>query len=121
MVRILATVAGVVVLGVGGLVIAGQDVFTPVASPNSQAVSGEAVGARGQEGLQTVKLSVQKMDCAGCTYILRRTLEGVDGVVSAKVSYGEESAVVTYDPSRCGVAQLVAATAGIGFPSTVIE
>jgi copper chaperone CopZ len=61
------------------------------------------------------------MDCAGCTYILRRTLEGVDGVVSAKVSYGEETAVVTYDPARCGVAQLVAATAGIGFPSTVIE
>ncbi len=119
--RILAAVVGVVALGVGGLVVAGQNVFTPAAPPNSQAVTGEAVGAREQVGLQTVKLSIQKMDCAACTYILERTLEDVDGVASAKVSYGEETAVVTYDPSRCGVAQLVAATAELGFPSTAIE
>ncbi len=119
--RILAAVVSIVALGAGGLVVAGPNVFAPAAPQVSQAIAGDAAGARGQEGLQTVKLGVQKMDCAGCTYILRRTLERVDGVVSAKVSYGEETAVVTYDPSRCGVAQLVAATAGIGFPSTVIE
>ena len=61
------------------------------------------------------------MDCASCVYILRRTLENVDGVASAKVSYGKETATVKFDPSRCRVAQLVAATASIGFPSTVIE
>ena len=119
--RILAAVAVVVALGAGGLVVAGQNAVSPAAPQVSQAITGDTAGARGQEGLRTVKLGVQKMDCAGCTYILRRTLEGVDGVVSAKVSYGEETAVVTYDPSRCDVARLVAATAGIGFPSTVIE
>ena len=119
--RILAAAAGIAALGAGGLVVAGQNVFTPAAPQISQAIAGDATSARRQAGLQTVKLGVQKMDCAACTYILRRTLEGVDGVVSAKVSYGEETAVVTYDPSRCGVAQLVAATAGIGFPSKVIE
>lgn len=119
--RILAAAAVIAALGTGGLVVAGQNVATPAAPQVSQAITGDSASAKGQEGLQTVKLGIQKMDCAGCTYILRRTLEGVDGVVSAKVSYGEETAVVTYDPARCGVAQLVAATAGIGFPSTVIE
>ncbi len=119
--RILAAVVGAVALGVGGLVIVEQNVFTPAASPNAQAVTGEAVGAREQVGLQTVKLSIQKMDCAACTYILQRTLEDVDCVATAKVSYGEETAVVTYDPLRCGVVQLVAATAELGFPSTAIE
>ncbi len=101
---------------VGGLVVAGQNVIPPSAPQISQ-----AIGAQNPQGLQTVTLKVRQMSCAACTYILRRTLEGVDGVASAKVSYGAETAVVTYDPARCGVAQLIAATAGIGFPSTAIE
>ncbi len=121
MTRIPAAVVGIAALVVGGLVNAGQNIPAPGAPQISQAIAGEAVSSKEQTGLQTVTLKVQKFDCAGCTYILRRTLEGVDGVASAKVSYGEETAVVTYDPSRCDVAQLVAATAGIGFPSTVIE
>lgn len=116
MTRIFVALAGVVALGVGGPVVAGQSISPPAAPRISQAVA-----AKTPEGLQTVTLKVRQMSCAACTYILRRTLEGVDGVISAKVSYGEETAVVTYDPARCGVAQLIAATAGIGFPSTAIE
>ncbi len=119
--RILAAAAGVVALGVGGLAVAGQYANAPGAPWISQAVTGEAVGAKESEGLRTVTLKVQRMNCAACTYILRRTLEDIDGVAAAKVSYGKQTAIVTYDPSRCGVAQLVAATAGIGFPSTAIE
>ena len=121
MTRIPAAVVGVAALVVGGLVVAEQNFLAPGAPLISQAIAGEAVGAKARQGLQTVTLKVRKMSCAGCTYILRRTLEGIDGVASAKVSYGKETAVVTFDPAQCGVAQLVAATAGIGFPSTVIE
>ena len=121
MTRIPAAVIGVAALVVGGLVVAGPNFSAPGAPLLSQAIAGEAVSAKRLKGLQTVTLKVRKMDCAGCVYILRRTLEGIDGVASAKVSYGKETAVVTYDPSRCGVAQLVAATASLGFPSTVIE
>lgn len=121
MTRIPAAVVGVAALVVGGLVVAGQNFLTPGAALISSAIAGEAVGAKAREELRTVTLKVRKMSCAGCTYILRRTLEGIDGVASAKVSYGAETAVVTYDPDRCGVAQLVAATASLGFPSTVIE
>jgi copper chaperone CopZ len=121
MTRILAAVVGVAVLAVGGLVVAGPNFFATSSPQTSQAVIAEAVSTKEREGFRTISLDVQKMDCAACAYILRRALEDVDGVASAKVSYGEETAVVTYDPARCGVAQLVAATAGVGFPSTVIE
>ena len=115
--RIAGVIAGVAILGVSGLLVAGENLVT---APAPQAVSEQPLQAA-LHGLQTVTLKVRKMDCAGCVYILRRTLEDIDGVASTKVSYGKETAVVTYDPSRCGVAQLVAATASLGFPSTVIE
>lgn len=113
MTRIFAALVGIAVLSTGFLVVAGQNISTSGAPQIAQAKAGQ--------GLQTVTLKVAKMDCASCVYILQRTLEGVDGVASAKVSYGKETAIVKYDPAKCQVAQLVAATAGIGFPSTVIE
>ena len=110
---------GIVALGIGSFVTFGTD-FRVRLAPIAQAVAGEPVTTSGQQ-LQTVKLRVENMDCAGCSYILRRTLTGVEGVTAAKVSYEQKTAIVTFDPARCGVAQLVAATAGIGFPSTAIE
>ncbi len=115
--RILGLVVAVAILGGGGLLVAGE---RPGIAPKLWAASDQPSQAT-PRGLRTVALKLRKMDCAACTYIIRRTLEDIDGVASAKVSYGEERAVVTYDPSRCGVAQLLAATAGLGFPSTVIE
>lgn len=115
--RIVGVVIGVAILGVGGLPVAGEHIGT---APKLWAASDRPSQAA-PRGLRTVALKLRKMDCAACTYIIRRTLEDIDGVASAKVSYGEERAVVTYDPSRCGVAQLLAATASLGFPSTVIE
>ncbi len=103
-------------VGVAALIAVGVTFPAPAAPGISQSVAAEL-----PRGLQTVTLKVKKMDCAGCVYILRRTLEDVDGVASAKVSYGKATAIVEYDPTRCRVAQLTAATAGIGFPSTVIE
>lgn len=116
MTRIPAIVAGIAALIAGGLVFAGMNFSAPGAPRISLAVAAEL-----PQGLQTVKLKIKKMDCASCVYILRRTLEELDGVASAKVSYGKATAIVEYDPTRCRVAQLTAATAGIGFPSTVIE
>ncbi len=69
---------------------------------------------------RAVALNV-KMWCASCPYIVKRTLQGVAGVLDVKVFYDEQRAVVRFDDERTSVAALTKATADVGFPSTVVS
>ncbi len=71
--------------------------------------------------LQTVTLKVENLWCASCPIIVRRALERVEGVSKAQVSFRSKTATVAFDPSRCDVAKLIAATAAYGFPTSVIR
>jgi len=70
---------------------------------------------------RTVRLAVDGMWCAGCTYIVKKTLAGVSGVTAVDVSMAEKAAVVTFDDAETDVARLTEATAGVGFPSRVAD
>ena len=65
---------------------------------------------------QTVTLSVG-LWCPSCTYIVTRTLQGVDGVLDVRVSYEDQVAVVRFDDETTDVTALTEATASVGFPS----
>jgi mercuric ion binding protein len=70
---------------------------------------------------RTVRLAVDGMWCAGCSYIVKQTLASVPGVTQVDVSMAEKAAVVTFDDAKTDVAGLTEATAGVGFPARVIE
>lgn len=65
---------------------------------------------------RSVTLNV-KMWCASCPYIVKRTLQSVDGVLDVTVSYEDQIAVVRFDDEKTSVATLTQATADVGFPS----
>ncbi len=65
---------------------------------------------------QTVTLSVD-MWCPSCSYIIKRTLAEVPGVLVVKVSYDDQVAIVRFDDEKTGVSALTQATADVGFPS----
>jgi mercuric transport protein len=65
-----------------------------------------------------VVLAVEGMTCASCTVTVRRALLNVDGVEAADVSFAPPRAVVSFDPTRATVADLMAATAAAGYPTT---
>ncbi len=67
-----------------------------------------------------VTLSVPDMTCLACPITVRKSLERVDGVIKAEAYLESQTAVVTYDPARTGVAALIEATTNYGYPSTVI-
>lgn len=67
---------------------------------------------------KTVTLNIA-MWCASCPYIVKRSLEGVEGVAEVAVSYEDQSATVTFDDQLADVAALTTATAEIGFPATL--
>jgi len=68
--------------------------------------------------VETVRLNVKKMTCNHCVMAVKKSLEEIEGVVSAEVTLSPPRAVVTCDPSRVTVDRLTAATGEEGYPST---
>lgn len=70
-------------------------------------------------GTHTATLAVTNMDCAVCPITVRKALERVPGVDSAKVDFKTKRAVVAFDPAKTTPEALTKATADAGFPSSV--
>ena len=68
---------------------------------------------------RTVTLDVTKMDCAVCPITVRKALEKVPGVDTAKVDFKTRRAIVAFDPAKTSPEALTRATADTGFPSSV--
>jgi mercuric transport protein len=102
--RILLWVVAVFVLGL---------LFLPYILP--YAFAGETGGSA---AISQVTLSVRNITCAACSVTVKKGLTRVDGVKDAKVTSIPPQAMVTYDPAKVRVEQLVEATTKAGFPST---
>lgn len=70
---------------------------------------------------KSVTLTVEKMTCVTCPYIVKKSLTKTEGVQSAEVIFDEKKAIVVFDESKISVEQLIAATTNVGFPSTLAE
>ena len=68
---------------------------------------------------RNVTLDVTKMDCAVCPITVRKALEKVPGVDSAKVDFKTKRAFVAFDPAKTSPERLIRATAAAGFPSSM--
>jgi mercuric ion binding protein len=66
---------------------------------------------------KTITLVVSNMFCADCPFIVKKSLEQVQGVGKVAVSYKDKTAIVTYDDSKTDVKGLTAATTNAGYPS----
>jgi copper ion binding protein len=58
--------------------------------------------------IKTTSLSITGMTCDMCVANVTGRLKGVDGVISANVSLTERRAVVSYDPSKTNIDELIA-------------
>ncbi|MBW4983500.1 heavy metal translocating P-type ATPase [Mameliella sp. CS4] len=69
----------------------------------------------------TVKLSIASMSCASCVGRVDKALEAVPGVLEVNVNLAAETATVRYVEGAATHADLLAASADIGYPATVAE
>lgn len=67
-----------------------------------------------------VTLKVTGMTCGGCVLGVRKVLTRLPGVTTSDVSYEGQRAMVSYDPARVTVAQIVAAIGTLGYTATVV-
>jgi mercuric ion binding protein len=77
-----------------------------------------AVGALAAGG-HSATLAVSNMDCATCPITVRKALEKLPGVASAKVDFKTKLAVVSFDPAKTKPEALMKATSDAGYPSTL--
>ena len=70
-------------------------------------------------GAHSATLAVSNMDCATCPITVRKALEKVPGVETAKVDFKTKLAVVSFDPAKTKPEALTKATADAGYPSTL--
>jgi mercuric ion binding protein len=61
------------------------------------------------------------MSCNVCPITVRKALETVTGVASAKVDFSTKRAAVVCDPTKASVNALTKATVDAGYPSYVRE
>lgn len=70
---------------------------------------------------QTAQLSVPGMNCPVCPITVKKSLQGVKGVISASVDYDSKTATVRFDDQLTTTESLREATQNVGYPSTVVE
>lgn len=66
----------------------------------------------------TTTLRITGMHCASCGLLVDDELEDIDGVDRATTDARRGVAVVTYDPARVAVSQLLAAVTAAGYVAT---
>ena len=70
---------------------------------------------------QTIKLSVPGMNCASCPYMVEQAISKVDGIKSVEATMDDRTATVIFDDVLATVSEIQAATASIGYASTIIQ
>ncbi len=66
-----------------------------------------------------VVLNVEGMTCAACSVTVSKSLKRVDGVQEVNVTLTPPEAVVTFDPAKVKVEQLIEATKNVGYQTSV--
>ena len=77
------------------------------------------LNAEARDTSRQVILHVEGMTCGGCTLATRKMLRRLDGVEKAVVTYEPPRAVVTFDPRKVSVEQMIAAIKTLGYRATV--
>jgi mercuric ion binding protein len=63
--------------------------------------------------------SIENMTCKMCDITVRKAIEKVDGVTSAKVDYESKTAQVTFDSVITSINQIEEASTMAGYPAKV--
>ncbi len=102
--------------------LASETALLTVDGPARLTEASEALTALGYPARTArVTLNIASMSCASCVGRVDKALADVPGVISVSVNLAAETAVVDYLEGAVSVADLMAATAAIGYPSEVAE
>ncbi len=68
-----------------------------------------------EEGLCSIRLSVDGLRCASCVWVTENVLQRTEGVAEATVSYATGRASLRWDPHLIGIADIAGQIAALGY------
>lgn len=71
-----------------------------------------AVAAEAHPAAAIAALHVEGMTCGSCATAVKLVLQKIPGVSTARVSYEQKQAIVTYDPAKTSPAKIAAGVRG---------
>ncbi len=71
--------------------------------------------------LNQLELRISGMTCESCAAGAQFSLERLEGVASASVSYAESKGVVVYDPEKVTLEQMIQAISDTGYRASVLS
>lgn len=80
-----------------------------------------AQSATTEQKVQTIKLKITGMTCAGCANHVSNALDKVEGVVDQEVEFPGDVATVKYDASKTNVQALIKAVEGAGYKASILK
>ena len=99
--------------------------ITTDGSANRAAMAGVLAGVLDKAGYPArvagINLRIADMTCASCVARVERALAAVPGVIGAGVNLATETAHVRYLQGQVVAADLIAASAGAGYPATIVR
>lgn len=107
-------------LWIAAVVVVGLFASPYFLSASSEEVSAQVVPPKAsadQAELATTVLEVEGMTCGGCASSVQTSLERLEGVEKAEVTFEPPEARVRYDAARVTIDKLTEATANVGYPS----
>lgn len=72
-----------------------------------------------KQDLPTVEIPIRGMSCASCVARIEKGLSSLQGVAQAKVNLASERALVTYEPQRIHLEQIVGKIAQLGYEPAI--
>jgi copper chaperone CopZ len=115
------TFASVIAVGTLGL-FAVCDLCRPALSASTAARTPAHLfaAAEGVVEQKAVTLRIEGMTCGGCAIATRKVLARLPGVTKVEVSYEQERAIVTFNPAKVTVDQMIAAVRTLGYTATLL-
>ena len=92
-----------------------------IASAAAPAVASHLSVAPGPAEQKIIVLKIEGMTCGGCAIATRKVLARLTGVSKVEVSYEQNRAAVTYDPTKITVEEMIAAVKTLGYTARAIE
>jgi mercuric ion binding protein len=70
---------------------------------------------------KTIKISVPGMTCDSCPYIVKGSIDALDGIKTVEATMEDRTATVTYDDTIINLEAITQATANVGYPSSLFK
>lgn len=79
------------------------------------------LGGTGHAATTIATFDIENMTCAGCRYIVKKSMAEVEGVQDVTVSYKQRQATVTFDDALTNPQAISEASTTNGYPATLVE